>query len=109
MKVSSDSTERFEVPSGWSQVFLIRNWIPILGASIALTRLVAQVLSESKQRGRLTSADWTGILSRIDYELREVLRRTGHDLPAVRLVSFKDAVKPPRRKRKPKPKAVPAE
>ena len=58
MKVSSDSTERFEVPSGWSQVFLIRNWIPIL---------------------------------------------------AVRLVTFKDAVKPPRRKRKPKPKAVPAE
>ena len=100
MKVSSDSTERFEVPSGWSQVFLVRNWIPILGASIALTRLVAQVLAESK-RGRLTSSDWTGILSRIDYELREVLRRTGHDLPAVRLVTFKDVPKP-RRKRKPK-------
>ena len=108
MKVSSDSTERFEAPSGWPQVFLVRNWIPILGASIALTRLVAQVLSESK-RGRLTAADWTGSLSRIDYELREVLRRTGHDLPAVRLVTFKDAVKPPRRKRKPKAKAVPAE
>ena len=100
MKVSSDSTERFEAPSGWSQVFLVRNWIPILGASIALTRLVAQVLSESK-RGRLTAADWTGILSRMDHELREVLRRTGHDLPAVRLVTFQDVPKP-RRKRKPK-------
>ena len=87
-----------EVARGWPQFFLIRNWIPILGASIALTRLVAQVLAESQQR-RLTSADWTGVLSRIDYELREVLRRTGHDLPAVRLVTFQDVPKP-RRKRK---------
>jgi hypothetical protein len=87
-----------EVARGWPQFFLVRNWIPILGASIALTRLVAQVLAESQQR-RLTSADWTGVLSRIDYELREVLRRTGHDLPAVRLVTFQDVTKP-RRKRK---------
>jgi hypothetical protein len=105
MKVSSDSTGRFEVPSGWSQFFLVRNWLPILGASIALTRLVAQVLAESQQR-RLTSADWTGVLSRIDYELRAVLRRTGHDLPTVRLVTFQDVPKP-RRKRK--PKALPVE
>jgi hypothetical protein len=95
-----------QLPSGWSQVFPVRNWLPILGASIALTRLVAQVLAESRQR-RLTSADWTGVLSRIDETLREVLRRTGSDLPAVRLVTFQDLPKPPRRKRR--PKALPAE
>ena len=89
-----------QLPSGWPQVFLIRNWIPILGGTISLARLMTQVMAESK-RGRLTAADWTGILSRIDHELREVVRRTGHDLPAVRLVTFKDVPKP-RRKRKPK-------
>ena len=95
-----------QVARGWSEFVRVGNWLPILSVSIAMTRLVSQVLAESR-RGRLTAADWTGILSRMDHELREVLRRTGHDLPAVRLVTFKDAVKPPRRKRK--PKAVPAE
>jgi hypothetical protein len=94
-----------QVARGWSEFIRVGNWLPILSVSIAMTRLVSQVLAESR-RGRLTAADWTGILSRMDHELREVLRRTGHDLPAVRLVTFQD-VKPPRRKRK--PKAVPAE
>ena len=101
-----DSTSNFKpVPSGWSELLRVRNWIPILVSSIALVQLLTQVLAVSRER-RLAPGDWTGILSRLDDTLRDTLKRAGYSPPAVRLVTFKDVPKP-RRKRK--PKAAPVE
>ena len=102
-----DNTSKFEpLPSGWSELVRVRNWIPILVSGTALIQLLSQVLAVSRKR-RLSSDDWTGILSRLDNTLRDALKHAGYAPPAVRLVTFKDVPKPPRRKRK--PKALPAE
>ena len=95
-KSSSESTEELSV--NWPKFLIVRHWLPMFRAGISLMNVVAQVLSEARER-RLTSDDWTNTLSKIDGTLRDTLERAGHDLPAVRLVSFKDIPKPKRKRR----------